>query len=207
MFIEIKASKQSLGQRKKIYGIGINDSEYNVRVFINGKTSERCPYYSAWTSMLNRCYSDKFHKRQESYKDCIVCDEWLTFTNFKKWMKTKNWKGKAIDKDIIKQGNKIYCPDYCEFVPKEINQIVTDGGNKNELPNGVCHNKRDGNYKAQISKRGKHIHLGYFDNIKEANMAYRKAKKEHITEVAIENYILNLIPLNIFDSLINWNVK
>jgi hypothetical protein len=66
--------------------------------------------YMYWEAMLRRCYSDKYHQRQPSYKDCRVCNEWHCFQNFAEWF-NNNWyevEGQRmhIDKDILVKGNK-----------------------------------------------------------------------------------------------------
>lgn len=75
---------------KLVYGVGINDADYPTtqREKVNGewKITWRCLYYDRWVSMLTRCYSSKCHEKQPTYKGCSVCDEWLTFSNFRKWM-------------------------------------------------------------------------------------------------------------------------
>ena len=54
-----------------------------------------------------------------AYKDCTVCNEWLTFQNFANWHEQhypqtkENWQ---LDKDIKIKGNTIYSPEYCQYV-------------------------------------------------------------------------------------------
>lgn len=38
--------------------------------------------YRKWVNMLHRCYNEEYHKIQPTYKDCTVCDRWLTLSNF-----------------------------------------------------------------------------------------------------------------------------
>lgn len=42
------------------------------------------PEYNDWYAMLTRCYSEKYHKIQPTYKNCDVCHEWHNFQNFAK---------------------------------------------------------------------------------------------------------------------------
>lgn len=62
-------------------------------------------------------------KNKPTYEGCTVCDEWLYFSNFKKWFDENYIEGFQLDKDIIIRGNKVYSPQTCCFVPKEINII------------------------------------------------------------------------------------
>ena len=77
--------------KKLVYGVGINDADYVVKKFetigyVNGKIKRKlvwiCPYYSAWTSMLVRCYSTKYQDRCPTYKGCSAsCDMLRLFRN------------------------------------------------------------------------------------------------------------------------------
>ena len=89
-----------------VFGVGLNDANYTVNPVVSGK-SYLCSIYSRWQGMLERCYSKKYQVLSKTYSECTVCEEWLTFSNFKTWMEQQDWKGKQLDKDIIKKGNKI----------------------------------------------------------------------------------------------------
>lgn len=66
---------------KRTYGIGyLGEGEYKASE--NGKDTR---VYKTWTDMLQRCYDEKYQKRQPTYIGCEVCDEWLNFQNFAKW--------------------------------------------------------------------------------------------------------------------------
>lgn len=121
-FIEITASELSLSQRKPVFGVGTNDADYLTNPTINGKQT-KCSIYRTWQSMLMRCYSDKFQAKHPTYTGCSVCDEWLTFSSFRRWMIAQNWQGKQLDKDIRVNGNKVYSPETCCFVTHADNMI------------------------------------------------------------------------------------
>jgi len=186
MFIEIKASKSSLSKRKLVYGAGVNDADYIVMSIINGKQNG-CPYYRKWQAMLQRCYSDKYHAKHPTYKGCTVCDEWLTFSNFKRWMMKRDWKNKNLDKDLLSQGNKIYTSELCLFVSSKINTLLTDKkSNRGDYPIGVSLGKTKKRYESRCNVDGKCINLGYFDTTKEAHEAYKNFKYKLISEVALQ---------------------
>lgn len=185
-FIEVKAGKNSLSNRKPIYGVGINDADYITQATIDGKRV-RCPFNSVWHNMIKRCYSDVSQKERPTYKGCTVCNEWLTFSDFKLWMIKQDWKGKSLDKDILIQGNKIYSPDRCVFVTQEMNCLLLDNkAIRGTLPIGVSLFKRDGNYHSQIKINGINVHLGYHDTPELAHKAYKVAKYAHIKEIALQ---------------------
>lgn len=53
---------------------------------------------------------------------------------------------------------------------------------------GVSWYKRDHKWMAQLRVKGKHIHLGYFDNEEQAAIAYDSAAKKHFGEFANINF-------------------
>lgn len=72
-----------------------------------------------WHCMLKRCYS----KNYPTYADVFVCDEWLTFSNFSKWLVSNpNWQELELDKDLLVSGNRVYSPNTCVLVPHYINK-------------------------------------------------------------------------------------
>jgi len=187
MFIEKPASKNSLTLRKSVFGVGINDAPYLSHYTDENGKRFRCPYYVAWSSMIRRCYSKKSYIKNPTYINCSVSKAWLLFSNFREWMITQNWKGRALDKDILKQGNKIYSPDYCLFVPQSLNNLLLDRGSlRGDYPIGVRFCKRDKLIYAYCGVYGKPTHLGCFKTPEEASTAYKQFKSKHILEVAEE---------------------
>ena len=71
--------------------------------------------------MIIRCYSNNYHQREPSYKECSVCEEWLNFQNFAKWWYINYFEEGDLDKDLLVKDNKIYSPKYCCILPKQIN--------------------------------------------------------------------------------------
>lgn len=182
MFKEIKASKKSLIMRKPVYGVGINDSNYITRI-----KRMRCPYFEKWQGMLGRCYSPFEHLRFPTYIGCTVCDEWLTFSNFKKWMIKQDWQGNELDKDIKFTGNKVYSPDNCLFVSKRINGLLLDSrAARGEFPQGVSYHARGNKYQVHCKTDGKRNYLGLFSTPEEGSKVYSKFKSDHVYEVALE---------------------
>lgn len=174
--------------RKPIFGIGINDADYNVYKTVNGKQL-CCNFYMVWKSMLARCYSQRFQSANKTYVGCETCKEWLTFSSFKRWMETQDWEGKHLDKDMLKTGNKIYCPELCVFVSQCVNSFVTDSAaTRGELPIGVTYSKKYKKYQAScrnpISKRKHSEFIGYFDTALEAHSAWRNRKISFANQLA-----------------------
>lgn len=165
---------------RKVYNIGINDVD-EIRMF-NGNL---LPSYRHWSEMLRRCYSKTFQAKNKTYADCYVCEEWHYFSNFKEWFDLNYITDYHLDKDIVKKGNKCYCPEYCCFIPHEINNIFTKVDRKRgNLPIGVTQYKGDNFYVAKIRKYGKEIYLGTFNDVQSAFLEYKKHKEAYIREIA-----------------------
>ena len=104
-----------------VSGHGINDMQRGWRTEneINHKV------YQTWSHMLERCYSEKRHKRQPTYKNCTVCKRWLLLSSFAEdfskidgYEEEKFLNGElCLDKDIKSNGiNKEYSLKNCMWV-------------------------------------------------------------------------------------------
>lgn len=140
--------------------------------------------YSTWASMLNRCYSPKVHAKRPTYIDCSVTPEWHNFQNFAVWFYENYKEGLHLDKDILVQGNKVYAPEKCMFVTKEINNLLLDStSRRGEYKRGVT--KYQNRYKAQYNDSNKKkTHIGMFTTEQEAHEAYIEYKYALIKQVA-----------------------
>jgi len=197
-FREIPLTNNSISKIKPVYGFGVNDSKYKVTAKVDGKWV-MCKIYRKWQGMLERCYSSKYHVKKPTYKDCVVCDEWLLFSNFKTWMEKQEWHDMELDKDLLGEG-KLYSPENCIFIPQKINTLLQGGksNKKSGLPAGV---KASGsNYQARCSNgSGINIHIGNFKTKELASAAYTTFKKLRILNeakkqpmqirLAMENYV------------------
>ena len=184
---------------KLVSGVGINDADYEVQKYavVSGKRKRTwvCPYYNVWKSMITRCYSRVYQSRQPTYKNCTVCNEWLTFSNFKKWMEQQDHKGKYLDKDVLSAGNRVYSSEHCVFVTRNVNNFVTEGNHgKRPYLIGVCFlvNKKSNSYQSQCKNpfnqrtRG---HLGYYSSEIQAHLAWKYRKRELAIQLANSVYV------------------
>ena len=119
-------SRRSESQRCLVYGVGVNDAPYCTQPRIDGK-QVRCPAYSAWTNILKRAYSAKFHASRPTYSDVKVCDGWRSFSNFRSWWLDHHVDEFALDKDLLSDAG-IYSPETCIFVPAWLNSFTADCG-------------------------------------------------------------------------------
>ena len=137
--------------------------------------------------MLSRCYSKRFHLKRSSYSDCETCDDWLVFSNFKSWMIKQDWEGNQLDKDLIFNGNKIYSPETCAFIPGIINVFIIDHCESNAgLMTGVCFHKVRRKFMSSVNNpiTRKKETIGYFNSEVEAHAAWRKRKHVIACELA-----------------------
>lgn len=166
--------------KKLVYGVGVNDSTEYTYSIINGE-KVRCKVYKSWTSMLERCYSRKFHEKSPTYIGCIHCDEWKMFSNFKGWIESQDWQGKQLDKDLLITGNKVYSPDKCLLVTPMVNSFITDCGSARGLyPLGVNVCKKTSAFEARCRNpfTNKKEYLGRFSDQNEAHLVWKKRKHE-----------------------------
>lgn len=162
---------------------------------------------ATWRSMIYRCYSKKHLYKYPTYSGCSVCDEWLIFSNFEKWVLSAESgyrEGYHLDKDILVKGNKIYSPETCCFVPREINCMFTNSASlRGDLPLGVRKLKQG--FFARFSNSGCELLLGPFNTAEEAFQKFKIAKERHIKAIADE-WKENVSP-RVYDAMMNYQVE
>lgn len=167
--------------RGKTCGVGINDADYVTQRIVNGK-KVCCKIYSRWYNMILRCYGEKHRYKFKSYEGCTVCDEWLTFSNFKAWMERQDWEDKDVDKDLLFDGNKIYSPETCCLLDRTINTFINQGrfDSRNSLT-GVSWKSEKNKFVAQCRNpfNGKNEFIGYFLDEELAHQAWKRKKLDH----------------------------
>lgn len=184
----------------RVYGVGfLGEGLYECRV--DGKIT-KC--YDVWHSFLKRSYWKGYHASDKSYKNVTVCQEWHNFQNFAEWFyknyNPKYMEGWHLDKDILVKGNKVYSPETCCFVPREVNNFFTKKTAKgNNLPTGVHVNQYS--FKAEVSVGGGEKRIKSFPTIEQASTFYKTEKQEYakrlvskwedVLDIKIKNKLLN----------------
>lgn len=178
-----------------ICGFGIYDGE-------KGKAYNSNVIYKLWSSMIERCYSEKMQKNNPTYIGTKVCDEWKYYSNFENWAKDRYIDGYYLDKDIALGDMKLYSPDTCSFVPAVINSCILDKTTNNQFPLGVSKiNSPNGyirpkSYKASMSYYGKATYIKACETPEEAHLCWQNAKIKYLKELVVkftdlENKVIN----------------
>lgn len=182
-FKEIPLSQKKRGARRSsLYGKGINDAPY-MTSYSEGGVLYICPFFLRWKEMFTRCYSKRWLKTHPTYQGCEVSPEWHSFMAFRAWMETQQWVGKQLDKDLLSLDKKIYSPQTCLFVSRQVNSLF----NKREfaqgsLPLGIY--PRKGKFEVGCSMgEGKRVWIGVYATVGEAIDAYISAKRKAVSIV------------------------
>lgn len=176
----IKQRKQNRADYKK-WGVG-NFVNYPIPGIVG---RQQLKVYRVWSGIISRCYSKK-NKNYKRYggRGVYTCAEWLEFQGFAAWY-NEQYKGDDwhIDKDILVEGNLVYSPETCTFVPPNINTFfATLPKNKGFLP---TLNFDKGGYKASVSD-GNYKYNKTFKTQHEGFVFYKKFKEDRAKELAKE---------------------
>jgi hypothetical protein len=167
-----------------VHGVGYLGCGNNNSVDIDGSRSSA---YNTWAAMITRCYSKKHQLRFPAYVGCSVDEHWHNFQNFANWFHLNYVDGWELDKDLMVQGNKIYSPTTCCFIPSQINSILTRKRiSKSTLPRGV--GKSGKRFYAKTSVAGVHKHLGCFETEWDAWIAVKFASAQNIKRLIFDNF-------------------
>ena len=188
-----------------VCGVGILGAKYPSMV--NGvKTKE----YELWHSMLKRCYSDAYQKRQPTYIGCKVSDNFKSYEYFYEWCNKQVGFGKEgwhLDKDLLIKGNKVYSENTCIFIPYEINSLLVKSiASRGKHLIGVYWHNASKAFVAKVNKnKGKQEHLGTFNTELEAFKAYKTAKEAFVKELA--DKWKSQIDDRAYEALMNYQVE
>ena len=163
--------------------------------------------------MLERCYSEEYHKKEPSYIGVTCCEEWLNYSNFKLWYDENYYEienqSTHLDKDILHKGNKIYSPKNCVFAPSSINTMFTKNDvNRGDNLIGVYFCKKykyTKPFKVTINTSHGRKYLGCYKTEIEAFDAYKQFKESYIKQVA-DKY-KDKIPKKLYEAMYKYKVE
>lgn len=173
----------------RLFGVGINDIDVQTKPY----DSVSNPVYTKWQRMLERAYCPKYKVKFPTYNDVYVCDEWLTFSKFRKDYLTmindeEARKSFILDKDLLCKGNKIYCPEKCSLIPAKINSfLVTCNAVRGDLPIGVSKRSKGHKFMVTLSYDGLNRNLGDYNTPEEAFEVYKEGKESIAKSLAISH--------------------
>lgn len=186
--------------RGLVEGVGVNDAPYCTQPRIDGK-QVRCPAYRAWTSIITRAYSAKFHVKCPTYMGIEICEEWKNFCTFRTWWIENQVDGYEIDKDILSDSS-VYSPETCLFVPVWLNSFILDSAaTRGSHPIGASFHKQSGRFKAQCRNPRTLVneYIGLFNTSSEAHEAWKSRKISYAEELKNE---MDLLDSRIFDRVV-----
>ena len=194
--------------KRKVYGVGFNSGGvYSIMDSPNVKS--KC--YNVWKDMLRRGYSKSYKDKRPTYKDVTVCEGWHDYQSFATWFYNNYKDGYQLDKDLVEKGNKVYCPEYCRFIPQDLNSLLVNrvGSSRNhELPLGVCWSRDRNKYTAWCNNgSGKTINLGSKNTPEEAFTLYKEYKENLIKDKAHKYHSEGIIDERLYESLLIYEVE
>lgn len=187
-----------------VYDRGYIGTKYPA--YEEDQTNVATKEFTTWGAIMSRAYG---FRRPQGYDGVVVAECWWNYENFYEWVHSQSnyqyWKNGgrdwAIDKDIIKKNNKMYCSEYCCLVPREINSLLTGQKVPMNHYRGV---RRD--YHNNLHPYSAYVYGGTFSTPWEAFLYYKQNKEAHIKEVAKKYYKKRQITEECYQGLINYEI-
>jgi hypothetical protein len=143
-----------------------------------------------YNDMKSRCLiGGSVQKNSPHYLGTTMCNEWAnSFDSFVGWASTQIGMYQVdemgnlfeLDKDLLGGGKKHYSPRACTMLPKALNVALATNDSVG------YYKTSSGKYQVKLSKFGKSVYVGLYDNKKKAKSTYRKARKAYIKELAVK---------------------
>lgn len=196
---------------KTVYGVGyFGEGKYKA-----SENSKDTRIYTTWYHMVQRCYSEKEHKKHPTYKYCEVSEKFHNFQNFGDWDKdnyyTIDGERMELDKDILVKHNKIYSPENCIYVPHTINTLFVKSDKIRGKSAIGTYQDKHGKYQVHChlinpeTRKSKYEYLGYYETELEAFKVYKYHKERNIKEVA--DYFKKQISEILYNGLYEYEVE
>jgi hypothetical protein len=143
--------------------------------------------YVFWESMMKRVYNHQNECMVRNYSDVSVCEEWHNYQNFAEWCQTQTGfkMGFHLDKDLLLEGNKVYSPTTCCFIPPHLNAAITGMKHTNTTGYTGVVLTDTGRFLAGITMNGVGINLGTYDTKQQASLMYKSIKNAYVNSLAI----------------------
>lgn len=183
-------------KNKLIFGVGINDANYVVKISRRHKLPSgawksklvwQCPIYSSWKRMIERVHCKKTLMRRPSYEKVKICQDWYLFSNFQEWVLNLPYSidGLSLDKDILSHADyKTYSPETCVFVSSAVNSFVLDFNAENAVR---VRQRTENCFEARISNPILGKVETFYSNSPEDCSCWAKDKRIEIIKTLIDN--------------------
>ena len=185
-----------------ILGVGIKDCAYK------DDNGVKLRSYNIWHSMVKNVYGGyKPSRGGRIYDGFTVCDEWLRYSNFNAWYDKQEHGDNTyvLDKDLMPNPTKVFSPDTCCLLPKEIKAFISVKPNKdNGLPIGVHYCEIKEKFVAMGKRDGKVVWLGTHDTPDEAHARYAVNKILYARFLA--DHYRYVLDERAYKKLMNWKV-
>mgnify|MGYP003292109114 CR=1 FL=1 len=193
---------------RTVRGIGyLGEGKYSM---CNNKIA-----YIHWSTLLQRCYDEKFRNEHKNYISSTVCEEWHNFQNFAEWFEENYYEidgqRMEVENNILMKGNTEYCPEYSIISPQRINNLFVKCENtkdRGKYPIGVTWHKASNKYRGQcsyIDDCGNYKRISQqFDTEIEAFEFYKQFKENYIKQVADE--YKHLIPRELYKAMYEYEI-
>lgn len=190
------------------FGYGDYTKRYHIKI------------YTTWSNIFKRLDVENQinNSRNNVYKNVSICEEWYNYQNFAQWydiyissLNPDLYDEYQIDKDILQWEleYKIYSPQTCCLVPKQINlafsNLYRDRIKEPDLPMGV--HKNSNKYSINISIGGSSPYIGNFDTASEAFEQYKYHKEKYLHDIAKYYLSINAIHKDIYDAICRIEIK
>ena len=124
-------------------------------------------FYIRWRNMIDRCANPE-HKNYKDYggRGIMVCNEWLSITNFIEWCEQTYIEGMSLDRI---DNDKGYSPENCRWTTRtiqSINQRMREDNKSGYV--GVSWRKDRNKWTVRIRTKVRNECLGHFDDLMEA---------------------------------------
>ena len=189
--------KEMVGYEPTVCGVGYLGNDYD-------KTTDKA-LHSRWSAIIQRCYNpNATNYNLYGGAGASVSDEWLNFSNFKKWFLDSYYdigdEKLVTDKDILVKNNKVYSSETCLLVPVSFNSIFAGMNEYNTkgIKYGVSGLKQQSNGKYQLQLFG--TTFSNFNTVEDAKETRRNVYKA-LLQGLVNNY--PTMPIYVKDAILN----
>jgi len=168
-------------------GLGFIEHQEFVKTFYTKRRIDERKALSEWRGIISRATGRRVKILQPTYTAATLDSRWLDFTSYRDWRAMQfnadfldeNGKPFHIDKDLAYFGNKIYGPDYCSFVPREVNVFFRKNGGKSTSKYTGVHLGAGYQVSATVQCLGVGIkETNYFYDVELAAKWYKETKQK-----------------------------